>query len=95
LAKQLTGFADAPLRKAEAVKRHFCLSCVAHSVRQQASCRGQKSERFNFADHHEQSIGQHLDALSREAVQQVVELTQTRLHQGQSVEQSMEVLMPA
>lgn len=94
-AKQLTGFEDAQLRNEEAVKRHFCLSCVAQSVLQQASCRGQKSERFNFADHHEQSIGQHLYALSREAVQQVVELTQTLLHQGQSVEQIMEVLMPA
>ncbi len=94
-AKQLTGFEDAQLRNEEAVKRHFCLSCVAQSVLQQASCRGQKSERFNFADHHEQSIGQHLYSLSREAVQQVVALTQTLLTQGQSVEQIMEVLMPA
>lgn len=94
-AKQLTGFEDAQLRNEEAVKRHFCLSCVAQSVLQQASCRGQKSERFNFANHQEQSIGQHLYSLSREAVQQVVALTQTLLTQGQSVEQIMEVLMPA
>jgi uncharacterized protein YoaH (UPF0181 family) len=94
-AKQLTGFEDAQLRNEEAVKRHFCLSCVAQSVLQQASCRGQKSERFNFADNHEQSIGQHLYALSREAVQQVVEFTQTLLSQGKSVDQIVEVLMPA
>jgi hypothetical protein len=93
-AKQLTGFEDAQLRNEEAVKRHFCLSCVAQSVLQQASCRGQKSERFDFADNHEQPIGQHLYSLSREAVQQVVEFTQTLLSQGKSVDQIMEVLIP-
>jgi hypothetical protein len=59
----------------EAVKRHFCLSCVAQSALQQASCSRQKSERFNFADNHEQPIGQLLYSLSREALQQVVEFT--------------------
>ncbi len=93
-AKQLTGFEDAQLRNEEAVKRHFCLSCVAQSVLQSASCRGQNSERFNFADNHEQTIGQRLYSLSREAVQQVVEFTQSLMNQGQSVEQIMEVLMP-
>jgi hypothetical protein len=94
-AKQLTGFEDAQLRNEEAVKRHFCLSCVAQSGLQQASCGGQNSERFDFADNHEQSIGQRLYSLSREAVQQVVEFTQSLLHQGKSVAQIMEVLMPA
>jgi hypothetical protein len=47
------------------------------------------------ADNPEQPIGQRLYTLSREAVQQVVELTQVLLHQGQSVAQIMEVLMPA
>ena len=93
-AKQLAGFEEAQLRNEEAVKRHFCLSCVAQSVLQQASCSGQNSERFNFADHHEQPIGQHLYSLSREAVEQVVEFTQTLLSQGKSVAQIMEVLMP-
>ena len=55
---------------------------------------GQKSERFDFADNHEQPIGQRVYTLSREAVQLVVELTQVLLHQGQSVAQIMEVLMP-
>jgi hypothetical protein len=31
---QLTGFEDAQLRNEEAVKRHFCLSCVAQSMLQ-------------------------------------------------------------
>lgn len=94
-SKQLVGFEDAQLRNEEAVKRHFCLSCVAQSALQSASCSGQKSERFDFAEHPEQPIGQRLYTLSREAVQQVVELTQVLLHQGQSVAQIMEVLMPA
>lgn len=94
-AKQLTGFEAAQLRNEEAVKRHFCLSCVAQSVLQQASCSGQNSERFDFADNHEQTIGQRLYCLSREAVQQVVEFIQSLLHQGKSVDQIMEVLMPA
>ncbi len=37
----------------EAVKRQFCLSCVAQSVLQQASCRGGKSERFNLTSDNE------------------------------------------
>jgi hypothetical protein len=44
---QLVGFEDAQLRNEEAVKRHFCLSCVAQSALQEASCSGQKSERFD------------------------------------------------
>lgn len=94
-AKQLTGFEDAQLRNEEAVKRHFCLSCVAQSVLQDASCAGQNSERFGFALPHERPIGQRLYSLSREAVQQVVEFTQSLLNQGKSVAQVMEVLMPA
>jgi hypothetical protein len=94
-AKQLTGFEDAQLRNEEAVKRHFCLSCVAQSVLQQASCSGQNSERFGFAHNHEQTIGQRLYSLSRQAVQQLVAFTQSWLHQGKSLEQIMEVLMPA
>jgi hypothetical protein len=94
-AKQLTGFEDAQLRNEEAVKRHFCLSCIAQSALQSASCSGQNSERFNFAHDREQTIGQRLYSLSREAVQQVIEFTQSLLNQGKSVEQIMEVLMPA
>ena len=94
-AKHLAGFEAAQLRNQEAVKRHFCLSCVAQSALQQASCQGQKSERFEFADESQQPIGQRRYSLAREAVQQVVEFTQTLLIQGKSVDQIMEVLMPA
>lgn len=94
-SKQLAGFEAAQLRNEEAVKRHFCLSCIAQSALQHASCSGQKSERFDFADHTQQPIGQRLYSLSREALQQLVEFTQGLLNQGNSVEQIMEVLMPA
>jgi hypothetical protein len=94
-SKQLAGFEDAQLRNEEAVKRHFCLSCVAQSALQQASCSGQKSERFDFADEAQQPIGQRLYTLSREAVRQVIELSQVLFNQGKSVDQILEVLMPA
>ena len=94
-AKHLAGFEAAQLRNQEAVKRHFCLSCVAQSALQQASCQGQKSERFEFADESQQPIGQRRYSLAREAVQQVVEFTQTLLIQGKSVDQIIEVLTPA
>lgn len=94
-SKQLVGFEAAQLRNEEALKRHFCLSCVAQSALEDASCSGQKSERFTFASQHEQPIGQRVYSLSREAVQQVVEYTQVLLQQGKSVAQIMEVMMPA
>ena len=93
--KQLAGFESAQLRNEEAVKRHFCLSCVAQSALQHASCAGKKSERFKFAQENEHNIGQRLYQLSRESVQQLVELTQHLLAQGHSIEQIMEVMMPA
>jgi hypothetical protein len=94
-AKHLVGFEAAQLRKEEAVKRHFCLSCVAQSLLQATPASGQSSERFNFAQNHEHPIGQRLYTLAREAVQQLLELTQGLLMQGQSIAQIMEVLMPA
>ena len=37
------------MRKEEAVKRHFRLSCVAQSLLQQAPASGSETERFMFA----------------------------------------------
>ncbi len=48
-AKQITGLESSQVRKEEAVKRHFRLSCVAQSLLQRVTCQGQKSERFKFA----------------------------------------------
>ena len=42
-----------------------------------------------------QTIGQRLYTLTREALLQVLQLTQTCLEQGQSLEQILEVMVPA
>jgi hypothetical protein len=62
-AKQVAGLEAAQLRKEEAVKRHFCLSCVAQSLLQATPASGQQSERFDFAQQHEPTIGQRLYTL--------------------------------
>ena len=94
-SKQLVGFESAQLRNEEAVKRHFCLSCVAQSALQQASCSGGKSERFNLASENKSTIGQRLYSLAREALHNLLQLSQTLLTQGKSTEQILEVMMPS
>ncbi|MGD1931178.1 MAG: hypothetical protein ACFB12_19945 [Leptolyngbyaceae cyanobacterium] len=74
-AKPVVGFEAAQLHKEEAVKRHFCLSCVAQSLLQATPGSGQSSERFDFAQKHEQTIGQRLYTLGRGALQQLQEMT--------------------
>ena len=86
-SQQLAGFESAQLRNEEAVKRHFCLSCVAHSALQQASCSGKKSEKFNLTPENESTIGQRLYTLSREALHNLLKLSHSLLFQGQSTEQ--------
>jgi hypothetical protein len=68
---------------------------VAQSLLQATPGSGQSSERFNFAQNHEQTIGQQLYILGREARQPLLEMTQGLLAQGRSIAQIMEVLMPA
>ena len=92
--KQSIGFESAQLRKEEAVKRHFCLSCVAQSILQRVLGQGRKSERFKFADT-TQTIGQRLYALNREALASLLRCAQSFWQQGHSVAQLLEVLMPA
>lgn len=94
-SKQLVGFESAQLRNEEAVKRHFCLSCVAQSALQQASCSGRKSEKFNLTPENESTIGQRLYTLSREALHNLLELSHSLLFQGQSTEQILEAIMPS
>jgi len=66
--KQVAGFEAAQLRNEEAVKRHFCLSCIAQSLLQQAPAFGQTSERLSFADDTQHTIGQKHYGLMREAL---------------------------
>ena len=93
--KQAVGLEASQVRKEEAVKRHFRLNCVAQSLLQRTPAGGRKSERFSFAEDHQQTLGQKLYTLTREALGQLVQLVQGLFAQGQSYGQVLERLMPA
>jgi hypothetical protein len=92
--KQVAGFESAQLRNEEAVKRHFCLSCLAQSLLYQAPLAGKTSERFSWADDAQPSLGQHRYGLAREALEPLLQLAKACFDQGQSVAEVLEVLMP-
>ena len=93
-AKQVTGLEAAQVRKEEAVKRHFRLSCVAQSLLQQAPASGAETERFAFAQG-AMSIGQKVRTLARDALKSLLKLVEQLFAQGHSCEHILEVLMPA
>lgn len=93
--KQATGLEASQVRNEEAVKRHFRLSCVAQSLLQATPAGGKKSERFAFADDTQQTLGQKLHTLTRDALGQLLNLVQGLFVQGHSQEQILEQLMPA
>ncbi len=93
-AKQITGLESSQVRKEEAVKRHFRLSCVAQSVLQRVTCAGQKSEKFKFAKE-KPTIGQRMYSLNREALGQLLSLAEGLFAQGKSCQDVLEVFMPA
>jgi hypothetical protein len=92
--KQVAGFEAAQVRNEAAVKRHFRLSCLAQSLLAQATCGAQKSERFALAGE-QQTVGQRLYTLTREAYENLLHRVQGLFAQGQSCEQVLEVIMPA
>ena len=92
--KQVCGREAAQVRKEEAVKRHFRLSCVAQSLLQQAPASGAKTERFAFAQG-TITIGQRVRTIARDALQSLLKLVEQLLAQGHSCEHILEVLMPA
>jgi hypothetical protein len=92
--KQGCGLEAAQVRKEEAVKRPFRLSCVAQSWLQQAPASGAATERFAFAQG-TITIGQRVRTRAREALQSLLKLVEQLLAQGQSCEHILEVLMPA
>ena len=93
--KPAVGLEASQVRQEEAVKRHFRLSCVAPSLLQRTPAGGRKSERFAFAGEHQQTVGQKLHTLTREALGQLLHLVQGLFAQGQSYQQILERLMPA
>jgi hypothetical protein len=92
--KQVCGLEAAQVRKEEAVKRHFRLSCVAQSLLQQAPASGSETERFAFAQG-DITIGQRVRTIARDALQSLLQLVEQLLAQGHSCEHILEVLMPA
>ena len=91
--KQVVGLEASQVRKEEAVKRHFRLSCVAQSLLQRLPAGGTKSERFSFAEDDQPTVGQKLHTLTRDALGQLLQWVQGLLVQGQSQEQDLERLM--
>jgi hypothetical protein len=92
--KQVTGLEAAQVRKEEAVKRHFRLSCVAQSLLQQTPASGSATERFAFAQG-DITIGQRVRTIARDALQSLLKLVEQLLARGHSCEYILEILMPA
>jgi hypothetical protein len=92
--KQVRGLEAAQVRKEEAVKRHFRLSCVAQSLLQQAPASGAETERFAFAQG-TITIGQKVRTIARDALQSLLKLVEQLFAQGHSCEHILGVLMPA
>jgi hypothetical protein len=92
--KQVCGLEAAQVRKEEAVKRHFRLSCVAQSLLQQAPASGSETERFAFAQG-ATTIGQKVRTIARDALKSLLKLVEQLFAQGHNCEHILEVLMPA
>jgi hypothetical protein len=92
--KQVTGLESSQVRKEEAVKRHFRLSCVAQSLIQRASAVGSKSERFEFAKG-KTTFGQRCRTIAREVFRSMLELSKRLFAEGKSCDQVLDILMPA
>ena len=91
--KQVTGLEAAQARKEEAVTRPFRLSCVAQSLLQRAPTSPSASERFAFAQG-AITVGQKVRAITREALEGLLQFTASLLARGHNCEQILETLMP-
>lgn len=93
-SKQQVGFEDTQVRKEEAVKRAFHLSCVAQSILQRQQPQASTSEKFKFAQG-QITVGQKQRSLVREVFKTVISLIQKTLASGESPQQILDRLMPA
>lgn len=93
-AKQVTGLESSQVRKEEAVKRHFRLSCVAQSLIQRTSVVGSESERFEFA-RGKTTFGQRCRTIAREIFRSMLELSKRLFAEGRSCDEVLDMLMPA
>jgi hypothetical protein len=91
--KQVTGLEAAQVRKEEAVKRHFRLSCVAQSLLQQPPASGSTTERFAFAQG-DITIGQRVRTIARAAWQSRRQLVEPLWAHGPSCAHLLAGFMP-
>lgn len=93
-AKQVTGLESSQVRKEEAVKRHFRLSCVSQSLIQRAPAVVSESERYEFA-RGEATLGQRCRTIAREVFRSMLELSKRLFAEGKSCDEVLDMLMPA
>jgi hypothetical protein len=93
-AKQVTGLESAQVRKEEAVKRHFRLSCISQSLIQRAPAIGSESEKFEFAKG-KITFGQKCRTITREIFRSLLQRVKNLFVEGKDCNQIMEILMPA
>jgi len=89
----VTGLESSQVRKEEAVKRHFRLSCVSQSLIQRASAVSE-SERYEFAKG-EVTFGQRCRTIAREVFRSILELSKRLFAEGKSCDEVLDMLMPA
>lgn len=93
-AKQVTGLESSQVRKEEAVKRHFRLSCVSQSLIQRAPAVVSESERYEFA-RGRATMGQRCRTIAREVFRSMLELSKRFFAEGRSCDEVLDILMPA
>ncbi len=92
--KQVTGLESSQVRKEEAVKRHFRLSCVAQSLIQRTSAPVSKSEKFEFARGNT-TLGQRCRTIAREVFRSMLVFSRRVFAEGTSSDQVLDVLLSA
>jgi hypothetical protein len=93
-SQQVTGLEAAPVRKEEAVTRHFRLRGVAPSLVQRAPASGADTERCAFAKG-ETTCGQRCRTIARDVMHGLLQFVAQLCGQGRSCEEILARLIPS
>lgn len=93
-SKQSTGFEAAQVRKEEAVKRHFRLSCIAQTFLQDLTKPVSAGEKFAFAQG-QMTQGQRERKVTSEVLLGVLAFARQAFDLGKTQTQVLDMLMPA
>lgn len=93
-SKQSVGFESAQVRKEEAVKRHFRLSCVAQTLLQDTTPPVSTSEKFAFAEG-QTTQGQQKNVVIREVFLGILAFVKQAFSAGKTQMEVLDILMPA